>query len=184
MMRETGQLEHTGLKPRNPQWPQQLQSDPEKQEAPLPPTTAESTTRDLGSSSDEGGLSSSDCLMEKVSMLTHKLDSKAQPCLGVPYVGPRTCLQFLECFCGIFRQKSAEAVTERTNLTKALETLESTRKEVEVTREKLIQLKQQLETTSNLSQQLLTELTAKACQLESLRAILGELSYQMYVVQV
>ena len=34
----------------------------------------------------------------------------------LPYVGPRTFQQFLECFCVIFKRKSSEAAVEKNNL--------------------------------------------------------------------
>ena len=34
----------------------------------------------------------------------------------LPYVGPRTFQQFLECFCVIFKRKSSEAAVEKDNL--------------------------------------------------------------------
>ncbi len=167
-MREAGQLKHVGLQPP----PLRQQQEQNMQEATPPPTV--STTTAPRVSSDESGPSSFKGLMEKLCRMTSKLDTKTQQNLEVPYIGPRTYAHFLECFSEMFRQKSSDSVTERTNLSKALESLGSTRREVEVTREHLGQLKQQHEAASKLSQELLTKLTAKACQLERLRALLGE----------
>ncbi len=175
MMTETGRLVHAGLQPDHllqQQQQQQQQQQPQQQQEAA--TVGSPITPSITASSEETAPSSFDCLMEKVSQLTRALDTGAQRSLELPYVGPRTCLQFLECFCEIFSRKSSETATERKNLTEALETLRSTREEAEVTRETLSQLRQKHETASKLSRELLTGLTAKACQLERLRATLGE----------
>lgn len=63
--------------------------------------------------------------MEKVVSLSQQMETRGesdvsgsggQGGLGLPYVGPRTYVQFMECFCEIYRVKSSEAATERQNL--------------------------------------------------------------------
>ena len=96
MMCETGQLVQAGLQPGH-------FTLPLIEEEPVPPSSAPSSFR---------------CLMEKVLMLEKEMsgDGMASAGLALPYVGSRTLLQFLECFCEIFRRKNSEAVAEKMNL--------------------------------------------------------------------
>ena len=53
--------------------------------------------------------------MEKVLRLESEMGRDSAG-LELPYVGPRTFQQFLECFCVIFRRKHSEAEMEKNNL--------------------------------------------------------------------
>ncbi len=104
--------------------------------------------------------------------------------LKLPYLGPRTYQQFMECFCEIFKKKSSEAKKERENLTKALATLQRTFEEAEQMKETLKELRQKHENAGDSSSNLLSQLTAKSCQLERLKALLGNGSSVLSAIQM
>ena len=163
MMKETGQLQHTGLQPNH---------FIDVTTSKLPPSSQKPA-----SEAQAAAPSSFKCLLEKVH---RELDGGRRGGLALSYVGPRTFLQFLECFCEIFRRKNSESVAEEENLRKALETLQNTQHEANVIRDTLNELKQKHEKASKVSQTLLGELTAKACQLERLKALLGKQTSDPY----
>ena len=53
--------------------------------------------------------------MEKVLRLESEMEQDSAG-VKLPYVGPRTFQQLLECFCVIFRRKYSEAEMEKNNL--------------------------------------------------------------------
>ena len=53
--------------------------------------------------------------MEKVLRLESEMGRDSAG-TKLPYVGPRTFQQFLECFCVVFRRKHSEAEMEKNNL--------------------------------------------------------------------
>ena len=187
MLREAGWLTHAGLQPNHfPQYSQRKQYQKATPtlastfDGPHPPSITLTSPSSQGVPSEKDNTPSAfECLMEKVSNLSCELDrgegeDRGGRSLNLPYVGPRTFQQFLECFCEIFRQKRTETAAEQKNLTMALEALRTTQEDADVTRETLCQLKQEHKRACELSQQLLAELTSKACQLERLKALLGE----------
>ena len=104
--------------------------------------------------------------------------------LKLPYLGPRTYQQLMECFCEIYKKKNSEAKERRENLTQALETLQRTLEEAEQMKSTLKNLRQKHESASKLSSNLLTKLTAKSCQLERLKALLGHGSSVLSAIQM
>ena len=119
-------------------------------------------------------------LMEKVLKLNENLSQKA----SLPYIGPRTYLQFLECFCEIFHRKRASVVADRANLSKALAVIHGTKDQTEETKNILQELRQQHDKTSKLSEQILKSLTQKSCQVEELKALLGHSSSVLSAMQM
>lgn len=97
MMCETSQLVQAGLQPGHFMLPLT------EEELASPPHSAPSSFQ---------------CLMEKVLKLEREMSGNGEGIegLALPYVGPRTHLQFLECFCEIFRKKNSEAIDEKKNL--------------------------------------------------------------------
>ena len=104
--------------------------------------------------------------------------------LKLPYLGPRTYQQFMECFCEIFKKKNSEAKQERENLTKTLETLRRTFEGAEQMKGTLKELRQKHESAGKSSSNLLSQLTTKSCQLERLKALLGNGSSVLSAIQM
>ena len=104
--------------------------------------------------------------------------------LKLPYLGPRTYQQFMECFYEIFKKKSSQAKEEKENLTKALATLQRTFEEAEQMKETLKELRQKHENAGKSSSSLLSQLTTKSCQLERLKALLGNGSSVLSAIQM
>lgn len=104
--------------------------------------------------------------------------------LKLPYLGPRTYQQFMEYFYEIFKKKSAQAKAEKENLTKALATLQRTFEEAEQMKETLKELRQKHENAGKSSSSLLSQLTTKSCQLERLKALLGNGSSVLSAIQM
>lgn len=113
-------------------------------------------------------------LMEKVLKLNTVLTQRKRR--EMPYVGPSAFLQFLECFCELFHIKHAEAMADRSQLTKALATLHSTRQQVVQLKTTLRELRQHHDHVSKSANTLLNSLTSKSCQLEKLKAVMGDSS--------
>ena len=174
MLRETGQLLHSGEQPGY-----------FTTQSPLPQGGQQSCPP-----------SSYECLMEKVVSLSHQLQSGGgsvsdngggeggEGGMRLPYVGPRTFVQFIECFCEIYRVKNSEAVTEKQHLSQAVETLQRTQQDADTMKTTLSELRQKHGEASRLSEELLAHLTAKACQLERAKAILGHGSSVLSAIQV
>jgi hypothetical protein len=121
--------------------------------------------------------------MEKMKKINRNLMAmQDDACL--PYVGPRTYKQFLECFCEIFLAKQAEAVKDRENLSRAVATLGSTQHQAEEMRTTLKELKQQHSEANRLSEKILKSLTLKSCQLEKLKAMMGQSSSVLNAMQM
>lgn len=129
-----------------------------------------------------GQPSTYDILMEKMTRMCNSLSSRQE--VSLPYVGPRTYQQFLECFCEIFLAKQTEAVMDRENLSKAVATLSSTRELAEEMRNALKELRLQHTEASKLSDKLLKSLTHKSCQLEKLKALMGQSSSVLNAMQM
>ena len=104
--------------------------------------------------------------------------------LKLPYLGPRTYQEFMECFCEIFKKKSSESKEEKDNLTQALEALQKTLEKAELMKATLKELRQKHENAGKLSSSLLSELTGKSCQLERLKALLGNGSSVLSAIQM
>ena len=104
LMRETGQLLQAGLQPNHLQ-PHGTPSHPHPPPTPTPQTETVS----------QPPLTSFECLMEKVLRLESEMGRDSAGA-KLPYVGPRTFQQFLECFCVVFRRKHSEAEMEKNNL--------------------------------------------------------------------
>ena len=92
-----------------------------------------------------------DYLMEKVFHLDSIINGNNNFArLSLPYLGPKTYQQFMECFCEVFKRKISEAKKERENLTKALKTLEKTFEDAEEMRTTLKELRQKHENAGEL----------------------------------
>jgi len=113
-------------------------------------------------------------LVEKLLQLNSS--HQENPSLEMPYVGPKTLMRFLECFCKIFHSKFSELESEKAKLTKALSTLHSTHEQVVQMKSSLKELKHQHEQVSKSVDTLLQSLISKSCQLEKLKAVMGESS--------
>ena len=96
MMQETGQLVRTGIHPTG--LDPEIQTTPSGSGAPF--ITYTSAIPDAMPSGTE-------CLIEKVAQLAKEVDGVVNR-LAVPYVGPRTFLRFIECFCEFFKRRKAE----------------------------------------------------------------------------
>ena len=96
--------------------------------------------------------------------------------LEMPYVGPKTLIQFLECFCEIFHTKFTESEAEKAKLTKALGALHNTHEQVVQMKSTLKELRQHHDEVSKSAEKLLNDLISKSCQLEKLKAVMGESS--------
>ena len=107
LMQETGQLLQAGLQPNH------LQQQPPHNTPSHPPPPP--TTRSQEGVSQSLPPTSFECLMEKVLRLESEMEGRENG-MRVPYVGPRTFLQFLECFCTIFKRKHLDAATEKLHL--------------------------------------------------------------------
>ena len=143
------------------------------------------TSNDQHGSVYQDAPSSMQYLMEKVldlDCIINDNDNSAK--LKLPYLGPRTYLQFMECFSEIFNKKNAEAKQERENLKKALETLQKTFEEAEQMKKTLKELRQKHDNAGKLSNTLLVQLTAKSCQVERLKALLGQGSSVLSAIQI
>ena len=124
-----------------------------------------------------------DILMEKIKKVNRSLMG-VQEDVYLPYVGPRTYQQFLECFCEIFLAKQAEAAMDKENLSKAVATLGSTEKQAEEMKTALKELRHQHSEASRLSEKLMKALTLKSCQLEKLKALMGQSSSVLNAMQM
>ena len=187
LLQETGQLYQAGLQPghlEGEQHPPDTVTNIDR----LPSITLSPPQNNEPLSATSGFQeppSSMDYLMEKVLDLDRVVSgSDVTENLKLPYLGPRTYQQLMECFCEIFKKKSSEAKRERENLAKALETLQKTFEEAEQMKNTLKELRQKHENAGKLSSRLLTELTAKSCQLERLKALLGHGSSVLSAIQM
>ena len=181
VMKETSQLTHTG------QQPGHLQQTYQPNQQELAQLILTSVEQDNTAQEDVkfDPPSSLECLINNVLKLDRELsgtDDNAE--IKLPYVGPTTYLQFIECFCDIYQRKSFEQKTEKINLSKALETIGNTQQEVEVMKTTVKELRLKHEEASHSSSSLLQELTAKSCQLERLKALLGHGSSVLSAMQM
>ena len=96
VMQETGQLVRSGLRPTglNPE----TRTTPSGSGNPF----ITYTSAMLGAAP-----TSSECLVEKMAQVAMEMDGVVNR-LAVPYVGPRTFLRFIECFCEFFKRRKAE----------------------------------------------------------------------------
>ena len=170
-MEETQQLIYAGMQPCH-----LVQYHPQCKPNSIPVSPA---ARAAGTSEEP---STYDLLVEKLLRINKHLVNAQD--LRLPYIGPRTYQQFLECFCEIFAHKHTKAVTERENLSKAVAALSTTRKQAEEMRNTLKELKQQHSEASSLSEQFLHSLTLKSCQLEKLKAHMGQSSSVLNAMQM
>ena len=181
-MKETGQLTHTGQQPghlKQAYLPKQAEFT-----QLLSPTTKQSLADILNKNSERvDSPLSFECLVERVLELDKEMSGSSNE-FELPYVGPTKLQHFIECFCEIFKQKHLELNIEKINLSKALETIRNTQQEVSVMKNTVKELKQKYEEASRLSSTLLCELTAKSCQLEQLKALLGEGSSVLSAMQM
>ena len=172
MMQETQQLLQAGFQPSH-----LLSSDQ------YPPPSARQLSSRLepppGDSSEPTAYS---ILVEKV-LKMNKILTNTQD-IYLPYIGPRTYLQFFECFSETFHLKHSKAVADRDNLSKALTTLTSIRKQAEEMKTTLKELKLRHEESSKLADSLLKSLTSKSCQLEKLKALMGQSSSVLSAMQM
>ena len=113
-------------------------------------------------------------LLEKLLELNVALTTTKR--IVMPYVGHRTLLQFLECFCEIFHAKYAEAMADKSKLIKVLAALHNTHEQVMQLKTRLKELRQHHDHVSKLAGTFLNSLTSKSCQLENLKAVRGESS--------
>ncbi len=113
-------------------------------------------------------------IMEKLFQLNSTLHNSSG--LEIPYVGPKTLVRFLEYFCEIFHNKYTELQSDRSKLTKALTTLQSTHEEVVQMKSTYKELKRNHEEASKSVETLLESLISKSCQVEKLKAVMGESS--------
>ena len=181
-MQETGQLIQAGLQPKwrdtSDNLPHIGSSVTQQISSTVSPLHDETTQ-------PQESPSSFNYLMENVLKLNSVLHgNKHSIDLHLPYVGLKTYFQFLECFCELFRKKNSEMIEERKNLSCALETLHATQQEAEEMKNTLKKLRQQHEKASQLSENFLRDLTAKSCQLERLKAILGQGSSVLSAMQM
>lgn len=133
------------------------------------------------SSTDCNRPSTYDILVEKMAKMN---ESNKKGGVAFPYVGPRTHLQFLECFCEIYSVKRAQVMTDRANLGKALAALHSTQDQAEEMKRTLEELRHKHSQASKLADELLKSLTLKSCELEKLRALLGYSSSVLSAIQM
>ena len=82
----------------------------------------------------------------------------------LPYVGPLTFLHFLENFCNIYTRKKSEAKVEEKCLSKALQALEKTSREVSTMQDTLSSLQKDHSAACEQCTLLLQQLTNKSCQ--------------------
>ena len=187
LLQETSQLYQAGLQPGH------LEQDQHSSEtltnvSSLPSVTLSPPQYNEPSSTTSGHWdppSSMDYLMEKVLDLDRVVSGNdITENLKLPYLGPRTYQQFMECFCEMFKKKSSEAKEERENLTQTLETLQKTLEEADLMKTTLKELRQKHENAGKLSSSLLSELTAKSCQLERFKALFGNGSSVLSAIQM
>lgn len=174
VMQETRQLQQAGMQPGQP---------PDHTPKTSDVTTSNDTPESTNIKEVTGKPPSYDILMEKMTKMNRSLMA-VQEDVHLPYVGPRTYQQFLECFCEVFQAKQAEAVMDRENLSKAVNTLSNTREHAEEMRTALKELRQQHSEASKLSEKLLKSLTLKSCQLEKLKALMGLSSSVLNAMQM
>ena len=175
MMQETQQLQQAGLQPCCCSTQQQQQMEEGHRDSTGLSQEPTATT--------ETQPSTYDILMEKLIRM-NKAHSGMMQAAQLPYVGPRTYLQFLECFCETFCVKHTESMKDRENLSKAVATLNSTRDQAEEMKNTLRELRQQHDQASKLSDELLKSLTLKSCQLEKLKAHMGQSSSVLNAMQM
>lgn len=174
VMQETLQLQQAGMQPGHTiRYPQ---CNPQSKIADT--TTPESPA--VRESVDQR--SSYAILMEKMLRMSKSLTAVQE--VHLPYVGPRTYQQFLECFCEIFLAKQTEAAMDQENLSKAVTTLRSTKEHTEEMRNALKELRHQHSEASKLSEKLLKSLTLKSCQLEKFKAQMGQSSSVLNAMQM
>lgn len=171
MMQETQQLLQAGLQPGH-----LIQHSSDLTEGASNPTGFSAPNVDADRPSTYS------ILMEKVIAMNKSLSGVKDSYLS--YIGPRTYLQFLECFSETFHVKQTKAKTDKENLSKALSTLGSTQEQVEEMRNALKELKHQHDQASKLSDQLLKSVTLKSCQLEKLKALMGQSSSVLSAMQM
>ena len=188
-LQETQQLVQMGLQPghflqqQQQQQPQQQQLQQMKQQQTSDSTEGAGTIQelsDIDASLDRP--SAYDVLIEKVSKMNVVLSDIIE--IHLPHVGPRTYHLFLECFCETFHQKYSEVVSDREHLSKALATLSNTKEQAGELKNALRELRQQHDQASKLSEKLLKSLTLKSCQLEKLKALMGQSSSVLSAMQM
>ena len=168
MMQETQQLLQAGLQPTH---------FSAHEYRPNPPQEFSTASKDSSNSPSTYSI-----LMEKIQKLNKALTDTQDICL--PYVGPRTCLQFLECFSEIFLAKKSRVSSDRESLSRALAALSNTREQAGEMKSTLRELRHRYEQSSKLSDKLLKSLTLKSCQLEKLRALTGQSSSVLSAMQM
>lgn len=175
MMQETQQLRQAGMQPGHV-----IKHPPCNSESPKTADNVAPESPGVRESADQP--SSYDILIEKMMRINNSLTATQDICL--PYIGPRTYQQFLECFCEIFLEKQTEAVTDQENLSRAVATLRSTQEHTEEMRSALKELRHRHSEASRLSEKLLNSLTLKSCQLEKLKAHMGQSSSVLNAMQM
>lgn len=177
VMQETQQLLQAGMQPGHLIQPPQPDTNPAPNTSQTPLESADDMKEIPGQPLTY------DILMEKIKSVNRSLMA-VQEGVHLPYVGPRTYQQFLECFYEIFLAKQAEAAMDKENLSKAVATLGSTEKQAEEMKAALKELRHQHSEASKLSEKLLKSLTLKSCQLEKLKALMGQSSSVLNAMQM
>ncbi len=173
-LQETQQLLQVGLQPGHfLQQQQRKQGSAESSNAVSGPSDTDATP---------DRPSTYDILMERVLKMNMALTDVKD--VHLPHVGPRTYHQFLECFCETFHRKYTKVVSDREHLSKALATLSNTQEQAEELKTALRELRQQHDQASKLSEKLLRSLTLKSCQLEKLKALMGQSSSVLSAMQM
>lgn len=123
-----------------------------------------------------GPITTAECLMEKCYLLYKNqatgVSSTEDVCL--PSVGPTTMDQFTECICRLYAQKSQEYSQKKAQLTNALNALEKIGRDVESLKQALDEMRAKWKEAAKRSDSLMEALSSKTCELEVLRARLGQ----------
>ena len=125
---------------------------------------------------NSGPITAADSLMEKCYLLNRKqamgISRTEDICL--PYVGPCTMDQFTECICRLYAQKSQDSSQKKAQLTNALNALEKISKDVASLKQALDEMRASCKEAAKRSDSLMETLSSKTCELEVLRARLGQ----------
>ncbi len=180
-MKETSQLAHTGQQPGHLQ---QTYLPKHQLSHLLGSDTKQNISEALGKREKIESPSSFECLLEKVLQLDQDMSTSNTVEFKLPYVGPTKHTEFLECFYEIFEKKNSELISDQNNLSLALDTISGTQQEVETMKSTVTELRKKHEEANHLSSNLLQELTSKSCQLEKLKALLGQGSSVLSAMQM
>ena len=123
-----------------------------------------------------GPITTAECLIEKCYLLDRKQSAGVSRTedICLPSVGPCTMDQFTECICRLYVQKSKDSSQKKAQLTNALNALEKIGKDVESLKQALEEMRAKYKEAAKRSDSLMEALSSKTCELEVLRARLGQ----------